>query len=100
MKSTALILIACLTASTACSTITVNPQGELKRTDTPSYSDRKNFYLWGLAGEHHVNVKQACMGREAVQMQTNKTATDGLLSLVTLGIYWPRHTHIWCNSDT
>ncbi|MCP4409416.1 MAG: Bor family protein [Gammaproteobacteria bacterium] len=96
MKAAVLILAALIISSTGCSTITVNPEGELRRTSIPSYSDRKNFFFWGVAGEHHVNVNQVCTDQQPVQMQTQKTLSDGLLSLVTLGVYWPRHAKVWC----
>jgi hypothetical protein len=96
MKAAVLILAALITSTTACSTITVNPRGELRRITSPTYSDRKNFFFWGLAGEHDVNVNQVCTDQRPVQMQTQKTLNDSLLSLVTLGVYWPRHAKVWC----
>ena len=100
MKPTALILAASMTALAGCSTITINPEGVQKLDTQPTYTDRKHFYFWGLAGEHHVDVNEACSGDRPVQMQAQKTFSDATLSLITLGIYWPRHASVWCKSTT
>jgi hypothetical protein len=84
-------------AVSACSTVTVNPDGRAKVTSEPSYQDSKSFYFWGLVGEHHVDVQRICNGKEPVQMQSQQTFKDGLLGVVTLGIYSPHSTKVWCS---
>lgn len=88
---------ALMLALSACSTVTVNPDGRAKVVSEPSYQDSKAFFLWGLVGEHHVDVLRICNGKEPVQMQSQQTFTDGLLGVVTLGIYSPHSTKVWCN---
>jgi hypothetical protein len=51
----------------------------------------------GLIGEHHVDVLAICGGKEPAQMQSQQTFVDGLLTLVTLTIYAPVTTKVWCN---
>ncbi|WP_397472323.1 Bor family protein, partial [Rheinheimera sp.] len=46
--------------------------------------------------EHHVDVNTICNGAEPKQMQSQQTFTDGLLGLVTLGIYYPHTAKVWC----
>ncbi len=81
----ALLIIAC----SACSTVTISPAKDVRIASDPTYQDSKSFFLWGLVGEHDVDVKQICDGRDPVQMQSQETFTDGLLTIITLGIYAP-----------
>jgi len=81
---------------TACSSVTLRPEGGEKDTTDPSYLDSKPFYLAGLIGEHKVDVNEVCEGAEVSQMQTVITGTDWLLSVVTLLIYAPRTAKVWC----
>lgn len=80
----------------ACSTVTIQTEGGAKLITEPTYEARKAFYLGGLIGESHINVKRVCRGKEPVQMQSQQTFVDGLAALVTLTIYSPRTAKIWC----
>ncbi|HET7867248.1 MAG TPA: Bor family protein [Burkholderiaceae bacterium] len=86
-----------LLAVSACSTVTVNPDGRAKLVSEPSYQDSKSFFLWGLIGEHHVDVLRICNGKEPAQMQSQQTFLDGFLTGITLGIYAPHSTKVWCS---
>ena len=88
--------IALIVSVTACSSVTVHPQASSKLATEPTYIDSKPFYLWGIVGEHHVDVNTICNGSEPKQMQSQQTFTDGLLGLVTLGIYYPHTAKVWC----
>jgi len=62
----------------------------------PSYVVSKSYYIGGLVGEPTVDVKKACNGGEAKQMQARTTFVNGLVSVLTLGIYTPRTARVWC----
>lgn len=85
-----------------CSTITIDPKSASsqtsKQTSAPTYEDSKNFFLWGLAGEHHVDVNKVCSDKEVAQMQSQATFADMLLTGITLGIYAPHSVKVWCKS--
>lgn len=83
----------------ACSSVTVRPDGGVKETTEPSYLDSKPFYLLGLIGEHNVDVNEICEGAEVSQMQTIMTGTDWIIGVATLGMYAPRTVKIWCVED-
>lgn len=87
-------LVVCLSA---CSTVTITPNGRSKLVGEPNYEDSKPFFLGGLIGEHHVDVLAICGGKEPTQMQSQQTFADGLVALVTLLIYTPQTTKVWCN---
>jgi len=89
------LVIISLTIS-ACSSVTIRPEGGDKNRGEPSYLDSKPYYFWGLVGEHEVDVNAACEGLAVEQMQTVTTVSDFLLGIVTLYIYAPRTAKIWC----
>jgi hypothetical protein len=99
MKKSSLILSVLLVGITACSTVTIKPEGQNKLVNKPTYLDSKPFYLWGLSGEHRVDVLKVCNKNEPLQMQSQQTFSDGLLSLITLGIYAPHTMKIWCPKE-
>ena len=83
----------------ACSSVTVRPDGGAKDSSEPSYIDSKAFYLLGLIGEHDVDVNEVCEGAAITQMQTVATGTDWIISVLTLGIYTPRTAKVWCAEE-
>jgi hypothetical protein len=97
MKKQFLFLL--LLASSACTTVTLRDRGTAKLSSEPTYSSSKSFFFWGLAGTARVNVSGICGGKRPVQLQTQKTFTDGLLSFITLGIYSPRTASVWCTEE-
>jgi len=57
---------------------------------------RMDFYVAGLAGEHEVNLDEICPNDGAAVFGDERTFEDGLLTLVTLGIYAPRTRFVEC----
>jgi hypothetical protein len=87
----------CVLVIAGCNTVTLNPKGQPRLTTAPTYEKSLPFFIFGLAGEHTVDAKEACHGRAVRQMQTQDTVTDALLTVVTFGIYAPRSALIWCD---
>jgi len=82
---------------TSCSTVTLRPEGTAKLGSEPTWSQSNNYFLWGLIGDHRVDTERVCGERGVRQMQAQDTFVDGLLALITLGIYAPRTSKVWCN---
>ncbi|TKB44633.1 Bor family protein [Thalassotalea mangrovi] len=82
---------------TGCSTITIQPEQTAKYSSEPTYEESKHFFLWGIVGEHRVNVTEICGNREVIQMQSQQTFVEGVLGLITLGIYSPHSVKVWCS---
>ena len=95
-KITRGVVFGLLMMSSACSTITIRDRGTDKISVEPTWTKTENFFLWGLVGTGHVDVKQVCQGQNPVQIQAQHTFVDGLLGFVTLGIYYPRTSKVWC----
>jgi hypothetical protein len=98
MKKTLFIALM-LALTSACTTVTIRDQGTVKISSSPDYSTMNHFFFWGLVGHSYVNVSQVCGGKPPVQMQTEQTFVDGLLTLITLGIYNPRSASVWCTDE-
>jgi hypothetical protein len=86
-----LIFIAC-----GCYNVTIRPEGGFKMATPPSFEQRQDFYLWGLVGESHIDTSKVCPKSGPSQMQSQTTFIDGLLGLITLGIYSPETARVWC----
>ncbi|GAA3939872.1 Bor family protein [Litoribacillus peritrichatus] len=80
----------------ACSSVTIHPTATFKYSSEPTYQDSRHFFFWGLVGQTRVDVKQICQQKRVVQMQSQATFVDGLLTLITLGIYAPHSVKVWC----
>jgi len=59
--------------------------------------DRKAFFLWGLAPTREIDLGDHCP-QGTVKIYEDTTFTDGLLHLITLGIYSPRSSWYHCAS--
>lgn len=79
-----------------CSSVTIHPKQNIKYASHPTYEESFDFFLWGLIGEERVNVKNICQEKTATQMQSQATATDVILTILTLGIYAPHSVKVWC----
>lgn len=85
---------------TACSSVTIRPDGGIKDTSEANYIDSKPFYVLGIFGKHKVDVNEACEGTDVLQMQTVTTSSDWILGVITFGIYSPRTAKVWCSKTS
>ena len=61
------------------------------------YRKSQAFFFFGLFGESSINVKAICRKKSVKQMRSQTSFLDGLLAVVTLGIYTPRTASVWCD---
>jgi len=81
-----------------CSAITVKPSKIDNINRPPDYEDTSDFYLFGLIGAHHYNVKDICFGRKALLIKNEYTPEDLSIAIKTLFFYLPKTVKIWCES--
>lgn len=96
-KNTSLILSVLLISS--CSSVTMRPYGGAKETRQPDYIDSKDYYFWGLKGEHEINTSLVCGDRRVEQMQSILTVSDWVRGVFTLFIYSPKTAKVWCEEQ-
>jgi hypothetical protein len=95
MKRVLAAALACVSL-TACRTVTIVSEKGALAEERPRYEESLGFGFWGLLGDHQVDVEKVCPGGHAAKLQTQSTATDELLAVVTLGLYMPRTARVWC----
>ncbi len=93
-KAVALGLV--VASLSACSAITVRPNGGMKNNAPATFSERQDYYLGGLIGENTVNLNKACPAGNVSQMQSVQSFGDGFLTMLTFGIYAPHTANVWC----
>jgi len=94
------LLFAAAFASTivlsGCATVTATSDGQPKLATEADVTNTHDFFAWGLVPEKQtVNVQGACPGGVR-QLQTQTTGIQAFLSYITIGIYMPRTSRIWC----
>jgi hypothetical protein len=90
------ICVGLILVATGCYSVTIRPDGGFKMATQPNFEQRQDFYLWGLVGESHIDTAKVCPKSGPSQMQSQMTFVDGLLGLITLGIYSPETAKVWC----
>lgn len=60
------------------------------------YEDYYDFYLLGFIGRGQVNVQKVCMDQKPYAIRYLKSAEDGIITWLTLGIYSPSTVRVWC----
>jgi len=96
MKLKTVAALALATVLAGCSTVTIHPASSGKLASAPTYQDSRPFFLWGLVGDERVNVVEVCANKSVKQMQSQQTFGDGVLTLLTLGLYAPHSVKVWC----
>ncbi len=97
MKLRAITFVVLSFIFVGCQSVTISPDGRSSKVTTPpTYSKSEHFFLVGLIGKSNIDVNQVCGGRKVVQMQSQQTFVDGLLGIITLGIYAPHTAKVWC----
>ena len=60
------------------------------------HNEWASYFLFGVVGDHEINVKEFCPG-EVHEITTGNNFVTWLLSAFTLGIYTPRKVNITCS---
>jgi hypothetical protein len=98
MKRTSRVVavVLCVALVSGCATVTASVDGR-RHSGSPTWTDRTWFLFGGFISDKHVDVREVCGGRTAVQMQSQHTFVDGLISVLTFGILSPRTAKVWCS---
>lgn len=87
-----LCLLSMVAMLSSCGTIVMRMGG---RMDRRPIEIKSKFYLWGLVGERSLIMKDYCSNGVS-RIEEEFTAGDVVLTAITLGIYAPRHSRIFC----
>ena len=55
---------------------------------------KNNFFIFGLAEGKHVDTQQMAKGKADYKVEVEQSFVDGILGILTFGIYTPRTVHV------
>ncbi len=88
------LLLATLLLS-GCHTISYRGRGSPSGVEQEQWN---NYFLWGLApGSNDIDLQKLCPSGPA-RWKSQQSFVQGLIGVVTLGIYSPRSVHVECAS--
>jgi len=94
------VFITTLLSLGGCAGVTITENGLADFQYRPHYEESKHFFLWGLFGDHHIDVTKICTKEQPViQMQSKYSALDVVYGTLSLGLYIPRTAKIWCKRE-
>jgi len=82
----------------ACSTQRIYMKNDMTGT-MPSYEKSQTFFIYGIGQTQDLNAGEVCGKKSISRIETNQTFVDGLLSVITFGIYTPRTVSVFCKKD-
>jgi hypothetical protein len=94
MKKLVLVAAAAL-ALTGCAVQRFDLQPATQ--DAAAYNDSQSFWIGGIGQSEEIDAAKVCGGAKKVQrVETQVTAGNIGLTVVTLGIYSPRQIRVFC----
>ena len=94
MKFIATVLLFLITCGCMSTRVVFSEKFHLR--NKPSYVDYFDSYWAGLKGHPQVALQKVCLDQQVHAFERVKTAEDGILTAITLGIYSPSTVKIWC----
>ena len=91
-----MIFSALLFSLSACSTQRILLNSEDRTTTPDSYEKSQPFFIYGIGQSQDFDVAQACGKKKPTRIETSQTFIDGLVGVVTFGIYTPRSIEVYC----
>lgn len=96
IKTFAVIAVASLVLA-GCANTRFNVGGEVGANSTPKYEERQNYFVSGIGQRQTVDAAKICGGADKVAATAKElTFMDGLLGLLTIGIYTPETARVYC----
>lgn len=94
MKKLSIVAMAILLASCTTQTYIVSDQ---VGASVPSHDKMQHFFAQGIVQQQEVDAQSICNGSNNVtKIQTQQTFLNGLLNVLTQGIYTPRDMRVYC----
>ena len=90
-----ILSIAVLISLAGCAAQTFTVSGDTP--NKPTEQESQTFFISGLGQEQITDAAAVCGGSEnIIKVETQYTFINGLLGLVTFGIYTPRDAKVFC----
>jgi hypothetical protein len=102
IKNLIITFFACLLIA-SCATQTFNVNPNVKRevpSGNPHFSKWSNFFVSGIGQTSFQNASEMCKDNGGIAfVETRQSFAQGLVTVVTYGIYSPRTMNIYCNKE-
>ncbi|AGH37468.1 Lipoprotein [Bibersteinia trehalosi USDA-ARS-USMARC-188] len=93
MLTTLVVGSALLISACSNQTVYLNDKAPAKL----SYEENQSFFISGIGQERTVNAVEICGGEDKIsKVESQLTGGNILVGLVTLGIYTPRVSRVYC----
>ena len=92
-----LLLITAALAISGCATQRFD-LSSIKSNTSPSFDDSQTFWVGGIGQSKELDAQSVCASKKVVSVETQLTAGDVGLSIITLFIYTPRHVRVTCGN--
>lgn len=90
-----ILMVAALLAMSGCATQTYHINGG--SASEPTADKMQNFFISGLGQQKEINAATVCGGADkVVKVESKLEFVDGLLGVLTGGLYTPRHAKVYC----
>ncbi len=84
--------------ATGCATQTY--QLSDAKVEKPTHEERQTFFVEGIGQSQMINAAEICGGAEnIIKIESEETAADVGLYIITLGIYSPRTAKVYCKES-
>ena len=93
-KKTVIILAALFVAGCAQTKFHMQERDDAQ---VAKYDEAQHYFISGLGQQKNIDPAAICGGAENVsRVETQTTFVNGLVSMVTFGIYTPQQTRVYC----
>ncbi len=79
-----------------CITQNIILKEKIGHLNEPTIIIKNNFIFWGLWQDKKIDLVEECFGENPIRIREKYTLTNLFFSFITLGVYNPRTSEIWC----
>jgi uncharacterized lipoprotein YajG len=95
MKNKMLSIVVFIATLTGCAAQTFTINGDT--SNKPTTQETQTFFISGLGQERITDAAALCGGSDnIIKVEVQHTFVNGLLGLITFGIYTPRDAKVFC----
>jgi len=96
-RFTAVALALTALIAVGCANTRFNVAGNISPSAVPKYEEKQNYFVSGIFQRQTIDAAQICGGAEKVAATAKEhTFVDGLLGVLTIGIYTPETARVYC----
>ena len=79
-----------------CTTQNIILKEKIGNINEPTIILTNHFIFWGLWQNKKIDLVEECLGENPIRIKEKYSFINIISSLITMGIYNPRTSEIWC----